>query len=132
MKAIQQLVFGTIAAVASVSAWMFYQEDDAIAYELITPAQVGELRSQEYNILDIRTPAEQELGTLTPDTFRINSTASSVESELASLNTERGYIIYNRNGKELGELLALFERLGFSDIKILEGGYQAWVAYTGR
>lgn len=129
---LQRLALGLVVIGASVSGWVVYSNADQIAFDYISPTQVGAYRAQEYQLLDFRTPTEQEEGTITSTAFTINITASSVEDELASLNPERGYIIYDRNGKQLDAIVRSMHTLDFRDVKILEGGYQAWAAYTGQ
>jgi rhodanese-related sulfurtransferase len=128
-----KLAMGLVIVGGSISGWAVYSHTNQASYEYISAPEVDQYRAQEYQLLDFRTPTEHELGTLTPTTFVIDITsATSVASELDSLDPRQGYIIYDRNGDTIADVVSMLKAVNFTDIKILEGGYQAWVTYTGR
>jgi rhodanese-related sulfurtransferase len=133
-KDINKITIGTIVALVTFSGWVGYQNTtmSSFDYDYISPDEVFAYTAQEYDLLDFRSPAEQAQGTITPSTYLVNRTASNVRDEINTLNPDRGYIIYDRTGEHIDELTKILRDLEFSDIKIIDGGWQAWVQYSGR
>ncbi|MFW0871266.1 MAG: rhodanese-like domain-containing protein [Patescibacteria group bacterium] len=134
MKFLQQLSLVMVVLGASLYGLLVYSNTADISYEYISPEELGLVQAQGYHLLDFRTPTEQEQGTISSMAFALSTTLDepSLEAELGSFNPKNRYLIYDRNGKNIAQIVPLLKELGFREVKILAGGYQAWLAYVGK
>ena len=77
-------------------------------------------------LLDIRTPQEFAKGRI-KGAMLIDYYGGEFVERLKKLDRNRTYLIYCRSGNRTGRSLAIFKRLGFTQVYHLEGGLIGWV-----
>lgn len=108
-----------------------------IVNSFVTPAQTGpkNLRPQQAAqwleadkqivVLDVRTPAEFQAGHL-KNAVNINYNAPDFEQQLAKLDKTKPYLVHCAVGGRSTKSLPVFKKLGFREVRHLDGGIQAW------
>ena len=84
------------------------------------------LESGEYQVIDLRTPEEIAEGKVTPDALEIDYFAEDFRDQLQTLDPNANYLVYCKAGGRSGKSLEIFQELGFTNVKDLEGGITAW------
>mgnify|MGYP006269493801 FL=1 len=83
--------------------------------------------SEEYVIIDIRTPQEYNSERI-KGAINIDFYSDSFEEEINKLDKDKKYLFYCRSGSRSSSALPLFEELGFREVYELQGGIQSWVS----
>lgn len=83
--------------------------------------------SEEYVIIDIRTPQEYNSERI-KGAINIDYYSDSFEEEINKLDKNKKYLFYCRSGSRSSSALSLFEELGFQEAYELQGGIQSWVS----
>ena len=83
--------------------------------------------SEEYVIIDIRTPQEYDSERI-KGAINIDFYSDSFEEEINKLDKDKKYLFYCRSGSRSSSALPLFEELGFREVYELQGGIQSWVS----
>lgn len=78
-------------------------------------------------VLDVRTPKEFAQGHIAK-ARNIDFNASTFESALSKLDRGTPYVVHCASGKRSTAALATFQRLGFTKVTHLDGGFKAWQA----
>lgn len=76
-------------------------------------------------VLDVRTPAEFQAGHL-KNAVNIDYTAPDFEQQLAKLDRTKPYLVHCAVGGRSTRSLPVLQKLGFRDVRHLDGGIQAW------
>lgn len=76
-------------------------------------------------VLDVRTPAEFRTGHL-KNAVNVDYTALDFEQQLARLDKAKPYLLHCAVGGRSTKALPVLQKLGFRDVRHLDGGLQAW------
>jgi rhodanese-related sulfurtransferase len=76
-------------------------------------------------VLDVRTPAEFRTGHL-KNAVNVDYTAPDFEQQLAKLDKAKPYLLHCAVGGRSTKALPVLQKLGFRDVRHLDGGLQAW------
>ena len=82
-------------------------------------------KSDDAQILDVRTPAEFSSGHLV-NAKNSDWNGSTFESEVSKLNKSKPVYVYCRSGKRSAQAAEKLTELGFSNVYNLEGGILQW------
>lgn len=77
-------------------------------------------------IIDFRTPEEFEVGTI-PNAINISFYTDSFSSEVSKLDKTKTYLVFSYQNQVSDDAASLMRALGFQNIIILDGGYEAWI-----
>lgn len=83
------------------------------------------LMSQEFTLVDVRSPEEFTQGAL-PNAINISVNSIDFPFEISRLDKNQPVLIYCRSGGRSARAAIAMKALGFSKIYELEGGYLAW------
>lgn len=86
------------------------------------------ITSGEYQLIDIRTEEEFIDGHITGAVQNDYYQTEEFKKYLDSLDKQKGYLIYCRSAKRSGAALDMMKQMGFTNVKDLEGGYNAWIS----
>lgn len=121
LSALLLLLFGFLSI--SVSA----QSDSP--YERVNVNQLMnelEIRSpSDILLLDVRTPKEFEEGQIA-GAVNINLFSNDFENQVNNLDKQKKVYVYCRSGKRSKKASRIMEKLGFSDIKDVDGGFRVY------
>lgn len=78
-----------------------------------------------FTLLDVRTPEEFQEERIS-GAENIDFYASNFPSSLDQLDKDGSYLIYCRSGSRSGQALAMMQQLGFTNVRDLGGGINAW------
>ncbi len=87
-----------------------------------------ELSSGKYQLIDIRTYEEYIDGHIKGAVQQDYYQTEEFRKYLESLDKNKSYLIYCRSAKRSGAALDIMKEMGFTDVKDLEGGYNAWIS----
>lgn len=76
-------------------------------------------------VLDVRTPDEFRSGHL-KNAVNVDYTAPDFEQQLAKLDRLKPYLLHCAGGGRSTKALPVLQKLGFEDVRHLDGGIQAW------
>ncbi|WP_194775737.1 rhodanese-like domain-containing protein [Pararhodonellum marinum] len=84
--------------------------------------------NRNYVWLDLRTDAQISQSGKIPraETGYAYSNIRDLEAKISRLDKNRTYIIYNADGRNLDNVLASFEKLKFTNVSGLQGGFNRW------
>ncbi|HUR46396.1 MAG TPA: rhodanese-like domain-containing protein [Candidatus Saccharimonadales bacterium] len=104
-------------------------EDDAKI--LISPGELAEMRRQspELPLLDVRTREEHEAVKIEG---AVLMNQQSMQEMLSKWPRERAFVIYDHTGKQGLDAAAYFLGHGFSNVRCLRGGIDAWAAEVDK
>ena len=93
----------------------------------VQPKQAAELLKTDKNlvVLDVRTPAEFQAGHL-KNAVNVSYNAPDFEQQLAKLDKVKPYLIHCAVGGRSTKSLPVLQKLGFQNVRHLDGGLQAW------
>ena len=77
-------------------------------------------------VLDIRTPDEYEIGRL-DGAVNIDYYSADFRDNLDKLDREKEYLLYCNSGNRSASAIKLMQEMGFTNVKELAGGIQAWI-----
>jgi rhodanese-related sulfurtransferase len=92
---------------------------------LLSPGEVARLREQnpDLRLLDVRTREEHEAVSL-PGSILMSQTI--MQEILSKWPKSESFIIYDHQGKQCLDAAAYFAGHGFSEVRCLRGGIDAW------
>jgi len=91
----------------------------------VAEANVMIAQNKDLIILDVRTPEETDLGTIS-NAVLIDYKNSNFDTEIAKLDKSKSYLVYCRSGgRSVGASNKMIDA-GFSDVTNMKGGYNAW------
>lgn len=76
-------------------------------------------------ILDVRTPEEFEIVRL-KDAINLDFYESEFKNKLSKLDRNKNYLVYCRSGHRSAITVEIMDKLGFTNVKDLEGGINKW------
>ena len=76
-------------------------------------------------VLDVRTPAEYKQGHL-KGAVNVDYNAPDFEQQLARLDKNKPYLVHCAVGGRSTKSLPVLQKLGFTNVRHLDGGLQAW------
>jgi rhodanese-related sulfurtransferase len=82
-------------------------------------------RTDDFVILDIRTPEEYAAGKI-EGSVNVDFYAADFRLQLDALAKEARYLVYCKSGNRSGRSLAIFEDLGFARVDHLTTGIAGW------
>ena len=93
----------------------------------VLPQQAVQWLKTDTNVivLDVRTPAEFRTGHL-KNAVNVDYTAPDFEQQLARLDKAKPYLLHCAVGGRSTKALPVLQKLGFRDIRHLDGGLRAW------
>ncbi len=104
------------------------------ALQFLSPeAFIGDLkRGTPVVAIDIRTPAEADLFTLSlPGSLRIPANQIFTPEKLALIPTDKPVVIVCKSGARAAAIGTSLRHVGFDNVHILKGGFQALADYYG-
>lgn len=98
-----------------------------IGVENLNAQQAAQLTrtSKDLVVLDVRTPAEFQSGHL-KNAINVDYKAPDFEQQLAKLDKTKPYLVHCAVGGRSTKTLPLLQKLGFKNVRHLDGGLQAW------
>ncbi len=84
------------------------------------------MKSEQYTVIDIRTPQEIAQGKILKNALEIDYYAENFLEKLQKLDTTKKYLIYCRSGARSGRTLRGMQQMGFQTAYDLKGGISAW------
>ncbi|MBK6364283.1 MAG: rhodanese-like domain-containing protein [Saprospiraceae bacterium] len=91
----------------------------------VEKAKVFMYNSDDYVVLDVRTPEEFNLGNI-KNSINIDYNAGDFADKIAVLDKTKTYLVYCRSGARSSKAVELMNANGFNYLMHLEGGYLAW------
>lgn len=94
---------------------------------LLSASQLESIISdkQDVVLIDVRTPKEISAGKI-DGALEIDFRNDSFESEISKLNKDQAYVVYCRSGGRSAKSAKIMSKLGFKNVRDLDGGYTAW------
>lgn len=91
------------------------------------PRQAAQWLETDKNVvvLDVRTPAEYKAGHL-KGAVNVDYNAPDFEQQLARLDKAKPYLVHCAVGGRSTKSLPVLQKLGFKNVRHLDGGMQAW------
>jgi rhodanese-related sulfurtransferase len=87
---------------------------------------------KEYVAIDVRTPAEARLFTLSlPNSLVIPTSEVFTPENLATIPTDKPVVIICKSGARATAVGTALRHIGFDDVFILKGGFQGLAGYYG-
>lgn len=99
----------------------------AAGVQELSPSDAAKAMSESPGliILDVRTPNEFSQGRI-KGAVNIDFYAKDFTEQLDKLDKDEPYLVYCRSGRRSGVTTEAMVKLGFTDIRHLIGGIQAW------
>ena len=91
------------------------------AYDLIQ----DNTNNVDFLIIDVRTPVEFAESHI-ENAIIIDYNSDIFEDRIGFLDREKIYLIYCKTGARGGNVLAIMEELGFTEVYMISGGSEAW------
>ena len=91
------------------------------AYDLI----VENRSNPKFIVLDVRTPEEFEESRI-ENALNLDYHSNSFEAEISKLKKDDKYLVYCRSGRRSSNVVKLMDKLGFKDVKNMQGGITKW------
>ena len=104
------------------------------ALHLVSPETwTSQLREgEDYEVIDIRTPEETGLFTLSlPNSFAIPADQVFVPENLERIPTDKPVMIVCKSGTRATAIGTSLRHIGFDNVYILAGGFQGLASYYG-
>lgn len=107
--------------------WTAYPPDTEVSYQDISVDVAKDILDHrpEVIFLDVRTPEEIAQG-MVPGAQTADVKSSSFESIIDLLDPDTEYVVYCRSGKRSVRASKVMLSKGFTKVKNMEGGYNAW------
>lgn len=91
----------------------------------ITPAKLLETDTQEWLILDVRSPEEYAEGHV-PGAINIAHTALASRIDEINAYSDKPVVVYCRSGFRAGKAGDILQQANFKDVRHLDGDIMAW------
>ncbi len=108
------LLFGITTATAQQSSFIRAQDVSAV-------------QQQDYLLIDVRTPEEYQEGTI-PSAINIDVENDAFRSEVEKIDKNTPLIIFCKLGGRSETAAEILSNIGFTNVKEIEGGFEAWRA----
>ena len=94
--------------------------------KLISSTDFIEFQNSDYVLIDVRTPAEYDLGHI-PNALNYDFYSKSFESKILTLSKNESVILYCRTNNRSNKTAKILKEKGFKEIFVIEGGITEWV-----
>ncbi len=84
------------------------------------------MNSNEYIVLDVRTPKEYNDQRIEDNATLVNFYDSDFKEQLNKLPKDKKYLLYCRSGNRSSKTVPIMEELGFENFYELQGGIKNW------
>lgn len=111
-------VLSGIGACSKTSA----NEQNGISNISVASAKEEISAKSDLTIIDVRTADEYAAGHL-EKAVNIDFLGSDFEEKLAILPKDKEYLVYCRSGNRSTQSMNIFKKLGFTNVKNVQGGY---------
>lgn len=121
MKNYRYWLIGVSLFWANPAAWAQIQPKH------LQPQQAAQWLASDKNvvILDLRTPNEFRAGHL-KNAVNVDYNAPNFEQQVTQLDRAKPYLLHCALGGRSTKALLVLQKLGFRDVRHLDGGFQAW------
>lgn len=93
----------------------------------IRAQEVSAVQLKDFLLIDVRTPEEYQEETI-PSAININVENDSFRSEVEKIDKNTPLIIFCKSGGRSETAAEILNNLGFTNVKEIEGGFEAWKA----
>ena len=93
----------------------------------IRAQEVSVVQLKDFLLIDVRTPEEYQEETI-PSAININVENDSFRSEVEKIDKNTPLIIFCKSGGRSETAAEILNNLGFTNVKEIEGGFEAWKA----
>jgi phage shock protein E len=125
MRAIPVLLACVVSVLASASTARA-EDKAAPAHKNVGVEEFDKLTRQPGNvILDVRTGTEYRQGHL-KDAVLIDFMAKDFDEKVKALDKSKTYLVHCQVGGRSAKACAKLDKMGFTNVVNLEGGYKAW------
>jgi len=126
MRAIAVLLIGTVSLLTSLASARADDKPEAPAHKNVGVEEFEKLTKQPGNVvLDVRTPSEYRNGHL-KDAVLIDFMGKDFEEKVKALDKSKTYLVHCQVGGRSAKACAKLDKMGFTNVVNLEGGYKAW------
>ena len=126
MRAIALLLIGTVFLLTSLASARADDKAEAPAHKNVGVEEFEKLTKQAGNVvLDVRTPSEYRNGHL-KDAVLIDFMGKDFEEKVKALDKSKTYLVHCQVGGRSAKACAKLDKMGFTNVVNLEGGYKAW------
>jgi phage shock protein E len=126
MRAIALLLIGTVSLLTSLASARADDKAEAPAHKNVGVEEFEKLTKQPGNVvLDVRTPSEYRNGHL-KDAVLIDFMGKDFEEKVKALDKSKTYLVHCQVGGRSAKACAKLDKMGFTNVVNLEGGYKAW------
>jgi rhodanese-related sulfurtransferase len=128
MRTIALLLVGTLSLLTSLTPTRADDKPEATpaVHKNVGVEEFEKLTKQPGNVvLDVRTPSEYRNGHL-KDAVLIDFMAKDFEEKVKGLDKSKTYLVHCQVGGRSAKACAKLDKLGFTNVINLEGGYKAW------
>ena len=105
-----------------VSATSFAQEKE----HFLIPEKVNS-EIDHTRFIDVRTPEEYKEGSV-PNAININVKDGFFKDNINELERNQPIVIFCQSGTRSAQAYTVFKELGFTNVREIKGGYEAWKA----
>ena len=125
MRAIPILLACVVSLLASASTARA-EDKPAPAHKNVGVEEFDKLTKQPGNVvLDVRTGTEYRNGHL-KDAVLIDFMAKDFDEKVKALDKSKTYLVHCQVGGRSAKACAKLDKMGFTNVVNLEGGYKAW------
>jgi rhodanese-related sulfurtransferase len=103
------------------------QKQGGEAFSSLSAAEFNAARSDDAIVLDVRTPGEFAGGFI-EGAVNLDIKAADFERKLDSLDKSKDYLVYCAVGGRSSRASDLMRQKGFTSVRSLDGGIEAWEA----
>jgi len=128
MRAITLLLLGAVSLLTWPSPARADDKPEAApaAHKNVGVEEFEKLTKQPGNVvLDVRTPSEYRNGHL-KDAVLIDFMGKDFEEKVKALDKSKTYLVHCQVGGRSAKACAKLDKMGFTNVVNLEGGYKAW------
>lgn len=93
----------------------------------IRAQEISAVQLKDFLLIDVRTPEEYQEETI-PSAININVENDSFRSEVEKIDKNTPLIIFCKSGGRSETAAEILNNLGFTNVKEIEGGFEAWKA----
>ncbi len=111
-----------VLVMALVSVTSFAQAKE----HFLIPEKVNS-EIDQVKFIDVRTPEEYKEGSI-PKAININIKAEYFKDNIDNFKRDEPIVIFCQSGTRSAQAYAVFKELGFTNVREIEGGYEAWQA----
>lgn len=123
----RKFAFAALAVMALALPSCAQQPANPAVQTVQTAVFKGELKAQDAQLVDVRTPEEFAQGHL-QGAVNMDFYAGDFQNQLKTLDPEKPVLVYCRSGGRSGNAATMLGEMGFKKVVDLQGGITAWQA----